>query len=183
MKHTPAALKWLAEKRARIAHQLDQARRIASEHAKRIESLELDLESLDRSIRLYDSNIDPSVIEPVNGWKGRYGKRGGLQETVLELLQERSPHWVPTEAIEVRVSSKFNISLPTSQARKRWYKNSLLGVLRRLRDDELVEHTSDPEGRGSDARRWRLVDRANGTLADLMRSAAAAGERERASSS
>lgn len=176
VKKTPSALKWLAEKRARIAHQLEQAQRIAEEHAKRIESLELDLESLDRSIRLYDSNIDPGVIGPVNGWKGRYGNRGGLRETVLELLQERSPHWVPTEAIEVRVSTKFSISLPTPQARKRWYTNSLLRALRRLRDDELVEDTSDPEGRGSDARKWRLVDRANGTLSDLMRSAAAAGE-------
>ena len=46
VKKTPSALKWLAEKRARIAHQLEQAQRIAEEHAKRIESLELDLESL-----------------------------------------------------------------------------------------------------------------------------------------
>lgn len=107
MKQTPSALKWLAERRARVAHELEQARRIASEHAKRAESLALGQESLDRLIRLYDRSIDPECIESIHGWRGRYGKRGGVRRQArgLEPLV-----WVrewPTEHVVMRLSEVF----------------------------------------------------------------------------
>lgn len=61
MKKTPSALKWLAEKRARTAHDLKQTVRIATEVARRLAGLNLDLPALARSVRIYDARIDPTA--------------------------------------------------------------------------------------------------------------------------
>jgi septal ring factor EnvC (AmiA/AmiB activator) len=98
---TPSALKWMAENRTRISHRLNvsaKARMLLVGHIEmqteelartralldstvaREKRLTQDLASLDGSLKIYDDAIDPAAIEPVNGWKGRYGKRGALQE-------------------------------------------------------------------------------------------------------
>lgn len=43
MKNTPSALKWLAEKRARLANDLEQTRKIAIELTQKADALESDL--------------------------------------------------------------------------------------------------------------------------------------------
>jgi hypothetical protein len=63
----------MAEKRARVAHNLEQTARLAAQMARRTEELRVDLAALDRSIRLLDAAIDPTRIGEVAGWKGRYG--------------------------------------------------------------------------------------------------------------
>lgn len=52
IKQTPSALKWLAEKRARLANDLEQTRKIASELTQKADALQSDLAALDRSLRL-----------------------------------------------------------------------------------------------------------------------------------
>lgn len=107
MTKTPSALKWLAEKRARVAHDLDQTARLAADLAKRSTELRIDLAALDRSIQLYDPDIDPAVIGTVAGWKGRYGARGALRETVEAVLQELAPEWVATDNVEMLVCARL----------------------------------------------------------------------------
>lgn len=170
MKQTPSALKWLAERRARVSHELEQARRIASEHAKRAESLALDLESLDRSIRLYDRSIDPECIESIHGWRGRYGKRGGLRQSVLDILRERSPDWVLSGDIEALVCAKFGLSFPSPRERKQWYAGGFRATLKKLVEDGLVDRANDPLIHTGSATMWRLKTGQEGSLADLSAS-------------
>ena len=46
MKNTPSALKWLGEKRGRLAHALAQTKLIAVDVNRRVETLEMDLAAL-----------------------------------------------------------------------------------------------------------------------------------------
>ncbi|MBS4037728.1 MAG: hypothetical protein KGZ46_06215 [Hydrogenophaga sp.] len=155
MKKTPAALKWLAERRARVAHDYEQTSRIAAELAERAKGLEADLIALDHSIRLYDKRINASAIQPVNGWAGTYGKRGGLRQTVLAILEERSPEWVLTGNIEALVRNKFGLTFVTPFERKRWYQNGFRATLKKLVEDGLIERENDPLVHTGRSTRWR----------------------------
>jgi hypothetical protein len=121
MTKTPSALKWLAEKRARVAHDLTQTARLADDLARRSEELRVDLAALDHSIRLYDANIDPASIGTVAGWKGRYGSRGAMRETIEAVLQELAPEWVSTDNLEMLVCARLGLTFETPLQRKRWY--------------------------------------------------------------
>ena len=155
MKNTPSALKWLAEKRARTAHDLEQTGRIAAEVDKRLADLKLDLAALDRAVRIYDSRIDPTKIEAVNGWQGSYGKRGALREAVAGVLKAHAPDWVPTDAVEMLVRLELGLAFESAQERKRWYDNTFRDALKKLVSDGLAERHQDPEVFTAEVGRWR----------------------------
>lgn len=165
---TPSALKWMAEKRARVAHDLEQTARLASEMARRAEGLRHDLAALDRTIRLYDANLDPACIETVAAWKGRYGTRGNLSATIQAVLQELAPAWVSTDNIEMLVCAGLGLSFETASERKRWYENTLTSRLRKLAAQGLVERFHDPSVATAEVGRWRWSHAAGpSTLRDL----------------
>jgi hypothetical protein len=170
MKQTPSALKWLAEKRARLANDLKQTRKIALELTEKAQVLEADLAALDRSLRLYDGRIEPANIEPVNGWQGNYGKRGALRAAVVEVLKEFAPEWMTTTNISLLICAKFGLDFSTAADRKHWYTGSFRGTLKRLEVERLVEHECNPEPDGSEVARWRWKDAGTQTLSALTRS-------------
>jgi hypothetical protein len=174
MKQTPSALKWLAEKRARLANDLEQTRKIALELTQKAQELEQDLAALDRSLRMYDARIDPNSIAPVNGWKGNYGKRGALRDAVAEVLKACAPEGMSTSNISLLICAKFGLDFPTAAARKHWYTGSFRGTLKRLEDAGLVEHELLPDPDGSTVARWRWKGDGALTLAALERSASEA---------
>lgn len=59
MKNTPSALKWMAEKRGRLAFDLEQTAQIAAEVNRRVATLQLDLEAMDRALTIFDATIKP----------------------------------------------------------------------------------------------------------------------------
>ena len=109
MKPTPSALKWLAQKRARVANEYEQTLVIALELTQRADRLKQDLEALDRALGIYDARIQASSIEPVNGWRGNYGKRGALREFVLDTLKARAPESKSTDNIAALVIAHFGL--------------------------------------------------------------------------
>lgn len=155
MKKTPSALKWLAEKRARVAHDLEQTARLATDLARRSEELRVDLAALDRSIQLYDANIDPASIGTVAAWKGRYGARGAMREAIEAVLQELAPEWVATDNLEMLVCARLGLSFETPLQRKRWYDDSFTSRLRKLAAEGLVERFHDPSVMTAEVGRWR----------------------------
>lgn len=84
MKQTPSALKWLAERRARVAHDVEQTRRIAAELAHRAQQLEGDLAALDHSIRLYDRRVD---VEHKGHARGPFRERLAMEGKDLLAFQ------------------------------------------------------------------------------------------------
>ena len=180
MKNTPSALKWLAEKRGRLAHNLLQTRQIAADVNARVASLEVDLAAVDRAITIFDANIDPERIEAVNA-HGRYGKRGALKECILEVLKAHAgvdvagtsvtgdAGWVATVNIEMLVCLELGLTFETPAVRKRWYDNSFAKQLRLLVAQGYVERLHDPRDASVEMGRWRWLSmkRAPSTLAEL----------------
>lgn len=156
IKPTPSALKWLAEKRARLSYDLEFSRRLLEELTVRTENLEQDLAAIDRSINLYDQNIDPTDIQPVNGWRGAYGKRGALRNAILEVLTSQSPEWLSTNTIEVAIHAKFHLQFETPKVRMDWYRGSFRGALKQLCAAGLIERMADPSDGPIRIAYWRI---------------------------
>ena len=155
MRHTPSALKWLAEKRARVAHDLEQTARVARELSLRAGELEKDLAALDRAVRIYDPSIDPVSIGTVDGRQGRYGKRGNLRECIKGVLKQLAPEWVATDTIEMVVSLELGVTFSTPAERKRWYDNTFARQLRNLVTEGLVERFHDASVVTTEVGRWK----------------------------
>ncbi len=166
MKPTPSALKWLAEKRARVAFDLQFNLTLLNELQTKVGTLQEDLAAIDRSIALYDERIDPATIEPVNGWRGTYGKRGALREAIMEFLANNGPNWASTNAIETHVRVKFGITFETPVVRKHWYNGSFRGSLKALAAAGKVERLADHDARPHEVGHWRIKQEAH-SLADL----------------
>ena len=167
MRHTPSALKWLAEKRARVAHDLEQTARIARELSLRAGELEKDLAALDRAVRIYDPSIDPETIGMVDGRQGRYGKRGTLRQHIEDVLKELAPEWVATDTIEMVVTLRLGVTFATPAERKRWYDNTFARQLRNLVTEGLVERFHDATVVTTEVRRWRWPNTSSCILSDL----------------
>lgn len=119
MTKIPSALKWLAEKRARLAHDVLHASRMAQELTERHQKLLVQLAALDVTIQVYDHTIDPTAIPPVDG-QGRYGKRGALRQSLIDIIVHFGPDWVASSTIELALVSKYGIKFESPAHRKRW---------------------------------------------------------------
>ena len=164
---TPPPLKWLAETRGRVLSQLIRAegvfeermaecRRVAAGAGVTVERLTLDLAGLDRTISVYDPNLDSSKIAPINAWMGRYGRRGALSECIVEVVTQHAPGWVRTDAIEVAVTGEVWISFETLSERKRWRRNTLCARLKALVKDGILERLEGSMVGSNAPRHWRL---------------------------
>ena len=171
MKPTPSALKWLAEKRARVANELTQTQAVAKELTEKVKELEQDLAALDRSLRVYDQRIDPSSIEPVNGWQGNYGKRGALRMFILDALERRYPEWLSSDIISSLVIAHFGLSFAVPAVRKHWYSGTFRSTLKKLNSDGLVELDTPADYHEGNPSRWRFKGEDKSTLAALEQSA------------
>jgi hypothetical protein len=167
MTKTPSALKWLAEKRARVAHDATRTCQLATALNERHAKLQASLQALDDTIRLYDGAIDPSGITPVNGWAEKYGRRGAFKQALLRLLEEASPEWVSTENLECMLLAEFGIAFPHPGGQKLWRRNTLLSALHALCTAGKIERLAVPSESSHEPRLWRLKQATTATLADL----------------
>ena len=138
MKKTPSALKWLAEKRARVAGALLSAKQLAEcltddlaelhkrtattevllqLASRRKEELAKELSALDQVVVIYDEKLKPELIQPINGWEGHYGTRGALRGFLVATLKNRWPEFVSTLELEVLTVSHFSLVFETRRKR------------------------------------------------------------------
>lgn len=167
MKKTPSALKWLVEKRARLANDVQQTGQLAEELTQRHLALQEQLAALDATIRLYDGSIDPTSIAHIAAWQGRFGKRGAMREALVEILRGYSPNWVASATIESAFIAKYRIEFVSPAHRKRWHKQSFGSALIRLVNEGVAERLHDPEVRTGKHGYWRLKQSETPRLADL----------------
>lgn len=188
MKRTPSALKWMAEKRGRLAGALQACEQIheslsadlkelqqklevseamlASAETRR-QRIKVDLAAMDQAVQLFDEGIDPANIQAINGWEGTYGKRGALRGFLMHLLQSNVPNFLLTTELAIRAQTEFCLVFEHNDARYRWHRNSLRGALKILARQGLVERGPD-EGFGhNDPGSWRWTPDAPKTLASL----------------
>ncbi|MBV8037345.1 hypothetical protein [Roseateles sp.] len=167
MPKTPTTLKWLAEKRARLAGDIQHCERLAEDIAQRLLKLQHQLAALDETIRLYDAAIDPTHIQPVEAWRNRYGTFGGFRQALIDIVEAASPDWVASKTIELGVLARLGINFQTSDHRRRWRMNSLGPALRRLLKVGTLERLHDPAVKSGKHGYWRLKQAPSQSLADL----------------
>jgi hypothetical protein len=133
MNRTPAAMRWMVEKRGTLAGELERLDALATELAvERLTRCE-ELAALDETIRLFDGRLDPTTIGAVRRWAGRYSKRGALKETAAGLLQAAYPQPVTTMELVLRVCAVLKLDFDDSAAYRRWVDDSLAAhVMRKL---------------------------------------------------
>src|SRR5262245_8303816 len=130
MRKTPSALKWLAEARGRSAGDLERLERLARETEARMEEGRKDLAAYDRTIKAFDAAIDPTEIEPVYAWKGKYGQRGALRSLVLSIVEQSGADGIESRCVAALVIAEFGLEFPLPQLRTTWLENTLRPVLK-----------------------------------------------------
>lgn len=188
MKKTPSALKWLAEKRARIAaqlasceqvveliggdvailsHELTNAQSLLAGAERRRARLTEELTAIDRTVTLYDENIDPKTIGMINAWQGNYGKRGALRNFLCDTLKSRAPEFVQTSELAVLVIMEFSLVFEHKDLRNSWYSGSFRGALKVLTSQGYLERSHKLVNTDNATGSWRWKQEVAPTLAGL----------------
>lgn len=168
MRSTPSALKWLAEKRARTLSDYLMLEKLRQDIQEKFERVRVDLDALDRTLKIFDPQLDPSKIGPIKATKGLYGKHGGLKDAILQAIDSQAPDWVSTSYIETFVVLKLQLPFDVPSLQKRWRSNSLRPQLRRLLAAEVLERSEDEdEHDGMTVAHWRRATLKVQTLQDL----------------
>ena len=176
MQKVPSYLKGLAETRARVDAECSRLEQLHADIGQRLAEAQAERDACDRLIKKYDGRLDPTTIAPIKAWQGRYGKRGGLKQAVLEVVTMSFPSEVSTSEIAWAIQLRFNLGFETPKERKRWVHSSLTDVLRTLAHKGLVKPLHDqsiPGGTGSTGS-WLLVVPAD-SIEGLTAMAASAG--------
>jgi len=155
MRKTPSYLKGLAETRARAARDVQCYQQLVDELQTRLAQAQAELAACDTLIRKFDDRLDPDLIDPVNHWQGRYGKRGALKAAILKVLQAHAPEEVTTTMIGLAVQAEFRLVFHLPVEREAWIANSVRNCLKKLVKEGLVEACHDQSNTGF-VGSWRL---------------------------
>ena len=113
----------------------------------------------------------------MNGWQGRYGKRGTLRDHLLDHLKVQFPAWVSTADLGLNAMLQLHVALATPAEQRSWKRHSLCNALRVLVAEGQAERIAASDSRASTVS-WRWLPRASLTLADLqVRASPQAGAR------
>jgi hypothetical protein len=156
MQKTPSYLKGLAETRARAAGEVERYSALLTELQAKLDQSRAELEACDRLIQRFDVRLDPSQIQTIHAWQGRYGPRGELQRTVLKMLQDAYPAAVTTTMASIVVRATLKLDFPTRTALSTWSENSLRSVFKQLVKVGLVERLHELRNTGQ-VGIWRWI--------------------------
>jgi hypothetical protein len=87
MKRLSPAVRQLAERHARLNSKAQRLEEKVATLAAELVRVNAELAAAVLLWVRFDSRVNPDAIEPIAGWKGKYGKRGALRGAILELLK------------------------------------------------------------------------------------------------
>ena len=135
----------------------------------RVARLTADLVALDRAIVIRNPALNPGLIDPVNGWQGRYGKRGALRASIVKVLAQCAPQWLSSKEIGALVVEELAITFDLPSEGVQWHTNSLKSALNALLAKGAVEREAGWSPGSTETGRWRVKPVKVPTLADLQR--------------
>lgn len=156
MRKTPSYLKGLAETRARAAADVLRYQQVINEIGVSLAKAQAEVDACDTLIKKFDDRLDPTLVQPINHWKGRYGKRGALRQTIIALLQKMAPASVTTTEIGWHVQLTFDIGFNHWRERRLWMANSIGNCLKKLVKEGAVEPCHDRDHSG-EVGRWKAI--------------------------
>ena len=154
-KKVPSYLRGLVETRARADAQAQRLERLIAELTEAKDKALREREAADHLIRAYDPNLDPTCIEPVAGFRGRYGPRGTLIEFIREQVREAFPEAVTTAEIAARAAVKFELDFPTPAIYAAWRKTAIRNKLQRMEKAGEVERVGLGGEDGRESVAWK----------------------------
>lgn len=128
----------------------------------------------DMLIQKLNQGVDPALIGPVNGWQGRYGKRGALGQAVQAVVEQAYPLEISTTEVARALQQQFKLTFSSPAERKKWVRvtvSTRLGYLRQLGCIERLHNVANHDGKPG---RWRAIPPGS-TANDLIALATQAG--------
>jgi hypothetical protein len=156
----PSYLKGLVETRARADAYATRLERLAAELQAALATARRDRESCDNLIRACNDKLDPALIVPIAGRRGRYGRHGAFTAAMLSFIESAYPSEVTSAEVAWHLILHFQLDFATSIERKRWKKGSVLNKLQKLTNEGVIERSEqEDELFGITPGRWRWVSR------------------------
>ena len=189
LKTIPTKLKQLAEKRARLAGEVELSLATDKPYIDEIDALleklslleeklvisalqrngiTTALSALDDEIVKLSPNTDPSKIQAIFGWKDRYGKRGALRQYLVDVLKSHHPEYIGFTDLADLAAKNFSLTFATDSEKVDWRNRNLKGALKELRNQLLIESIVSPaKAKGQKRLLWRFKLDRQPTLAEL----------------
>lgn len=162
----PSSLKWLANKRARTAHILELHRqRLDVINAEIVDlepllqSLQADLDAIDRTISMHEIQLNPEKIPNIQSKPRKQGlAHGGITKLIFSFLRAQGEQWSSTSQISENVWRAAGFS-------GEYDSEFRLAIRYRLRDQvraNKIERTKKRATR-NDHVQWRVLYAATGS--------------------
>ena len=188
-RRVPTKLKQLAEKRARLAGEVELS--MASDKpyidqrdalleklsliedalaisAQKRDEISTALAVVDEEIVKLSPNTNPSKIQAISGWKDRYGKRGALRHYLVDVLKSYYPEYIESNDLADLAMKNFGLTFATHSEKVDWRNTSLRNALLALRSQFLIESIVPPaKAKGPTKLIWRCKLDRQPTLAEL----------------
>lgn len=129
--------------------------------------LDAELKALDQTVQIFDERLDPTNIEPIRAWKGRYGSRGALREYLQSFAESNAPAYLSLSDFALAVMAEFSLEFRTQNELREWCHNTLRRALRVLSERDLLEARIDDL---TGANLWRLKQQQPKSIAALRKS-------------
>lgn len=129
-------------------------------------------EACDQLIRKLERGFDPTLIKPVDGWQGRYGKRGALGRAVQAIVEAAYPREISTTRVGEILQQQLGLAFSSPPERANWFRYVVRARLKYLCQLGYIErlHPAKHDGKIG---RWRAIPA--DAPSDLAALASAAG--------
>lgn len=165
----PSYLKGLVDTRARADAYVQRLEAVLQEVEERLAKARADRDAADTLIRAFNPALDPSVIEPVRAWRGKYGNRGEKVAALRDFVQSAYPSAVSTAEAAWHLSLKFEMDFISSEARDAWKKTAVRNPLRLMAARGEIERLDVDGHDGRERSSWRWVPRSAELRRDTAR--------------
>jgi hypothetical protein len=159
----PAYLRGLVENRARSDGQIQRLTAMLEDLQKELKHAHAVRDSCDALLSSRFASLDRNVVNAIQGWRGRYGKRGAFASAMREMLQLTGPVGLSPNDLLDAMAGLFGVEFTDAGHRRRWGSNSVRNRLNAMKAAGLIEAVTDSPDYDEAHKRWRWKEQAPAT--------------------